>query len=433
MKILTSYTLAILAVLLAVLPNHSDAQERTENLVIAPVGEASQPGAITTRQQLDEQVRRFADRYHARMSIAVDRMRQDPLTPDQFQSAQYWRTMSRVTSVDIAIGPNAVTNLLDMMVLTSLARMVIEEHWVPERFGEELGQPLIDASRALEKDIWEVADAVLSPELQEEMRTMIRNYRTEYPDQVNPWWIRMNQFSGQRAARLNAIKRSGGMLKEVRRARETAEEFQDYAERALFYTQRAPGIISSRMESSVLQVLGGPQVSQVLEDSDRFIDAVEQLVGVFEDLSEERLAVIDQFMEGLGQQREALFSDFTTASPEAQLMLSDLRAIVESSERIAATLNTGDEPSEPSEPVDIAEYRALTSDVTQATIELTKLVDAVSGITESSEDIATVTDHLVAGQERVLNRLLLIILISIAFFFVCLFTYRFAMAKGKYV
>jgi hypothetical protein len=336
--------------------------------------------------------------------------------------------MSRVTSVDLAIGSNAVTNLLDMMVLTSLSRMVIEQYWVPQRFGNEYGQPLLDASRALEKDLWDLADAVLTSEQQSEMLIMIRNYRDEYPEQINPWWIRMDQFSSQRAARLNAIKRSGGLLKEVRRARETAEDLDEYAERALFYMQRAPGIVSGRMESTALQILGGPQVTQMFEDSDRFIDAVEHLVQLFEDLSEERLAVIDQFMEGLSQQREDLFSDFTTASPEAQLMLSDLRAIVESSERIATTLNSRDEPSEP---IDIAEYRALTSEVTQATIELTKLVGAVSGITDCSEDIVAVVDHLTAGQERVLNRLLVILLTSIAFFFVCLFAYPFAMAKRR--
>ena len=428
MKILTSHTLVVLAALLAVSPGFSAAQERTENVVIAPMNTSGQPGAITSRDQLDEQVRRFADRYHSRMSIAVDRMREYPLSPDQYQLAQYWRTMSRVTSVDLAIGSNAVTNLLDMMVLTSLGRMVIEQYWVPDQFGKEYGQPLLDASRALEKDVWDLADAVLTSEQQSEMLIMISNYRNEYPDQVNPWWIRMDQFSSQRAARLRAIKQSGGLLKEVRKARETAEEFQEYAERSLFYMQRAPGIVSGRMENTALQILGGPQVTQILEDNDRFIDTVQQLVRVFEDLSEERLAVIDQFMEGLSQQRESLFSDFTTASPEAQLMLSDLRAIVESTERIAATLSTGNEPSEP---VDIAEYRALTSEVTQATIELTKLVDAVSGVTDSPDDIVAIIDHIAAGQERVLNRLLIILLISIAFFFVSLFAYRYAMAKGK--
>jgi len=65
--------------LLAVSPNYSAAQQRTENAVVAPVSTPAQPGMITTRQQLDEQVRRFADRYHARMSIAVDTMRKHPL------------------------------------------------------------------------------------------------------------------------------------------------------------------------------------------------------------------------------------------------------------------------------------------------------------------------------------------------------------------
>jgi len=428
MKALRLCTLVSLAAVMVGVPGFTAAQDRTENVVVAPVSESSQPGKVATRQQLDDQVRRFADRYVNRMSIAADRMRQYPLTPTQFELIQNWETMSSIVAVDIAIGSNAVTNLFDMMVLTTLGRMVIEQYWVPERFGEEYGRPLLDASRALEEDIWDVANAVLTSELQEEMRTMIRNYHDQYPDQVNPWWIRLNQFSGQRAARLNAIKRSGGMLKEVRRARETAEEMQEFAERTLFYLQRAPGIAFNTMETSTLQMLGGPQVAQMLEDSHRFIEAVEQLVQVFEVLPDERLGAIDQILEGLEQQRKALFNDLSTVSPDAQLILSDLRAIVESTERITTTLNAGGEPSEP---IDIAEYRALTKDITQATIELTKLLDAVSGVAEGPEDIIAIADHVAAGQERVLNRLLVILLVSIAFFFVCLFAYRYAIAKGR--
>ena len=94
MKILTSYTLIMLAALLAVFPDYSLAQERTENVIVAPVSTPAQPGVITTRQQLDDQIRRFADRYVGRMSIAADRMRNYPLTPAQFESVQNWETMS---------------------------------------------------------------------------------------------------------------------------------------------------------------------------------------------------------------------------------------------------------------------------------------------------------------------------------------------------
>jgi hypothetical protein len=54
------------------------------------------------------------------MSNAVERMRRFPLDPAQYEWAQNWEMMSSKTAVDIAIGSNAVTNLLDMMVLTTL-------------------------------------------------------------------------------------------------------------------------------------------------------------------------------------------------------------------------------------------------------------------------------------------------------------------------
>lgn len=128
-------TILVVMTLLAALPDNSAAQQRTERIVIAPVSAASQPGAITTRRQLDEQVRRYADRYISQMSNAVERMRRFPLNPAQYEWAQNWEMMSGKSAVDIAIGSNAVTNLLDMMVLTTLGRLVIEKYWGQERFG----------------------------------------------------------------------------------------------------------------------------------------------------------------------------------------------------------------------------------------------------------------------------------------------------------
>jgi hypothetical protein len=52
----------------------------------------------------------------------------------------------------------------------------------------------------------------------------------------------------QRAEQLSKIKKTGGLMKEVRAARETAEEVQEMGERSLFYIQRAPRIVSNAME-----------------------------------------------------------------------------------------------------------------------------------------------------------------------------------------
>ena len=56
---------------------------------------------------------------------------------------------SQETVVDIAIGPNAVENLLDMLVLATLTRQEVESYWVPEYFGEEHGEGLLRAFRDL--------------------------------------------------------------------------------------------------------------------------------------------------------------------------------------------------------------------------------------------------------------------------------------------
>lgn len=163
-------------------------------------------------------------------------------------------------------------------------KMVIRDYWKPEVFGEERGDILLQASTLVEADIWAIANDVLTTQQQRDLADLITEWHAENPEQIYPWMIRMSEFSGQRAASLNAVKQSGGMLKAVHQVRETAEEFQAFGERVLFYLQRAPGMTSNAMETSVLQLLGGRHVAEVMEDAGRFVSAVERLVDVVEAL-----------------------------------------------------------------------------------------------------------------------------------------------------
>ena len=56
-----------------------------------------------------------------------------------------WKTVSYAAIVNVAIGQNAVTNLLDMMTLTRLSRLVVESYWIPEVLGEDLGAHFLQA------------------------------------------------------------------------------------------------------------------------------------------------------------------------------------------------------------------------------------------------------------------------------------------------
>ena len=199
------------------------ASGQTDELVIAPLGTAGNTStAGITREELEDHVRRFADRYITRVALTVNAVTGTAAGKEHQKLMQQWKTVSYASAVDIAIGPNAVANLLDMMTLTRLTRLVVESYWVPEVLGQELGAGFLQTFIDLEEDIWTVADDVLTQEQQQELRFLVDEWHAENPDQVYPWYVRLSNFSGQRAASLAAVQQKGGMLKEVARATEAA-------------------------------------------------------------------------------------------------------------------------------------------------------------------------------------------------------------------
>ena len=403
----------------------ASAAPQTEQIVVAPIDGHSDDEAMT-REELDDHIRRFADRYYTRMALAATRIRKTATNDDEVELLQGWHTLAQTTTVDIAIGPNPVTNLMDMMVLTSLEKMVIRDYWMPEVFGEDRGGILLQASTQVEEDIWTIANDVLTAEQQQDLTDLITEWHADNPDQIYPWFIRMSNFSGQRAASLEAVKQSGGMLKAVHQAREAAEEMQAFGERVLFYLQRAPAMTSNAMETSVLQLLGGRHVADVMEDTDRFVNAVERLVDVIETLPGGRLAAVDQFVEGIRDERRLVFEELSSAQPEMQAMLVELRMTLEVVDQITARFDS-DEKS--SEPVDIAQYQALTGEVANAMTELRLTLGVLGGVLDSSPALIELVDQLVEKESEMVNQLMLYAMLLILFFFVVLFGYRFVAAK----
>jgi len=404
----------------------ASAAPQTEQIIVAPIDGGSSDEAMT-RAELEDHVRRFADRYYTRMALAVGTIRKTATDDNEVEILQGWQAIAQATAVDIAIGPNPVTNLMDMMVLTSLEKMVIRDYWKPEVFGEERGDILLRASTVVEEDIWTVANGVLTAEQQQDLEELIIEWHDKNPEQIYPWMIRMSEFSGQRAASLEAVKQSGGMLKAVHQARETAEELQAFGERVLFYLQRAPAMTSNAMETSVLQLMGGRHVADVMEDADRFVNAVERLVDVIEELPGGRLTAVDQFIEGFRDERRMLFEELSTAQPEMQAMLVELRQTLEVVDQITARFDSDEENSEP---VDIAQYQALTVEVANAMTELRLTLGALGGVLDSSPALIELVDQLVERESRMVNQLMLYAMLLILFFFVVLFGYRYISAKA---
>jgi hypothetical protein len=330
--------------------------------------------------------------------------------------------VSYASGIEIAIGPNAVTNLLDMMAMTRLSRLVVESYWIPEILGEELGAEFRTTYIDLEKDIWTVADGVLTQQHQEELEFLVDEWHAENPEQVYPWYVRLSNFSGQRAASLAAVQHSGGLLKEVARAREAAEEIQAFGERVLFYLQRAPALTTNEFESSVGGILGGPEVTRLIDDTDRFVVALERFVQILDQLPDDRLIVVDQLMDRIGEERREIFQDLSTADPGVRAILTDLQPLLESIERIIVIAKTR---SPDAEPFDIDNYTEIVSEAAITATELRLLLQSVSDLLGDTSAASSLVGAIVEAERDIADRLFLQIVALFVIFFVLLLAYRF--------
>lgn len=397
--------------------------QQSEQVVFAPIG--SDPTTVSTgmtRPELEDHVRRFADRYYTRVTLATNEVRDKTESEELKRLMHDWKTVSSTAIVGIAIGPNSVTNLLDMMVLTRLSRLVVDSHWVPEVLGPELGAefrvPFVD----LEDDIWSVADEVLTETQQDELRILVDQWHAENPDQYYPWYVRLSDFSGQRAASLAAVQHSGGMLKEVARAREAAEEIQAFGERVLFYMQRAPMLTTNEFESSFGSILGGSEVSQLINDTDRFVIALERFIEIIDQLPDDRLAVVDQLMDRVASEREIMFRDMATAEPNMRALLTDLLPVMESLER---TIVLAKAKSPDAKSFDINDYTEIVSETAVTAAELRMLIQSVSELLAGASDASSLVGAIVEAERQIADRLFWLMVALIFIFFIVLLGYRF--------
>jgi hypothetical protein len=123
-------------------------------------------------------------------------------------------TFTIMAAFTSAAEPYPGISLLDMVVLTTLTRLIYEEHW-QRQFGQ-LVQPALAAFRALEADIWTIAAKVLTPEEQRDLRALISAWHRVHPQQVFVSSIRFGDFTQESLAfSLAEAKKARGLFKSV--------------------------------------------------------------------------------------------------------------------------------------------------------------------------------------------------------------------------
>src|SRR5262249_50274332 len=117
-------------------------------------------------------LQRFADEFLSRTTAALDEYARRVDTPDARSQALTWKLPVAPPAVAIVTAPNPTANLLDIIALTALTRLAVEELYAGAPDPAAL-QPWVDVSRTLETNAWSLAEGVLRPEQREELQAVI--------------------------------------------------------------------------------------------------------------------------------------------------------------------------------------------------------------------------------------------------------------------
>lgn len=294
-----------------------------------------QQGLAIDPVELSGQLMRFSDEHLAEVITASEGLRRNgnPLAPVELKILR----LSYTDNVfSIVIGPNALSNLLDMAILVSLARMTVESRWVPGEYGAS-ATPLLTAYQRGESRIWEIVKATLPPPQVIELRQAISQWHEKNPATETFRTVRALGFAATLAKNLpihppgefpsvfNALKIDP--LAGLDPATRELAQSRLFAERAMFIAQRMPNLIREEVELLTVQTAGLPEIRELLNTSKRLTDTAQQM------------GIVVEHLPGLvANERKAILSALAKEQQDLQRLVMETRgAFATGTQMVAAT------------------------------------------------------------------------------------------------
>jgi methyl-accepting chemotaxis protein len=369
--------------------------------------------------QLQLYVMRFADEYTARLTDQVVAFQQGTHSPTERLMVQSWLVSQATAAFTIASGSNVELNAVDMLVFVTLSRMVMEGRWSGERHhGQADG--LLDAHRVMEQRIWSFASEWLTPAQIGELRASLEAWHRDNPLQRTVPFNHLEQFaiatSNTRTGNIatTSIFSFIGIdpLSNLDPAVRELTQSRQLAERAVYYGQRTPKLLSMQVQQLVFELALMPETVGLLQNIGQFSAAAQQTSTLAADLpdllAKERAATIEQLTGVLDErqgQMQALIIELrstleagTATSDSVQGTIASLDALMARFEPTA----TSDTASSNRQPFDISQYtetlRQFGETAQQLQILLNQVdtkVPALSQLSgQATEQMQSLVDHV---------------------------------------
>jgi hypothetical protein len=394
-------------------------------------------------QALQLKVMRFADDYTGRISDPIAALNLSTTPPEIRLRAHDWRVSQATAAYTIASGANPTINALDMIVLATLSRMVIEDRLL-EDYGER-ARVLLDAHRHLEQQSWSLVDGVLDADQAKQVRAAIDRWRAANPGTSSVAQVRFADFSALELRRGEQQQTNNGLfgfigldpLSNLDPAVREIEQTRQLAERTIYYLQRAPALLDMEVERLVYQLAAMPEAQQTLTNVDRLSLAAEALGQLSarapEIIASERQAIISQLTSALHEEQDRL-------QPLLVSLRDVLNAGTQTSQSVTGTVTALDalvarfqpaepepaDPAAPKRPFDITEYAATARDLATAAERVQALL---AQLNESSKGVERVTRAATQGVNGIIDhafKLALVLIFALGFVAVsCALLYRY--------
>ncbi|HLN49834.1 MAG TPA: hypothetical protein VK251_10035 [Steroidobacteraceae bacterium] len=340
-------------------------------------------------------VMRFADEYVGLIAVPIRQLQASTDNAEDRLAAQNWLLSQATAAYIIASGPSPVVNTVDMIVLAMLSRMVIDEAWVKERFGER-AVPVRDEYNRLEPLALTLAQGVLTPAQLAELQKVVMEWRAQNPHVTAIAYVRFSHVTstlGQ--ATPGASGSSSGLFALLGldpfssldpAVREIAQT-RELGERTVYYAQRLPNLLDMQVERLTYEFATMPETKQLLANADNVAAAAKSTGSVVGELpnliDREREAAIRQFMEAL-----------TVETAHTRDLVVQLRGALEAGTATSNSLNTtihsfdqlvagfekpkaGGPSQTPGRPFDITEYTAAAAEIGRAAHDLEGLIAGI--------------------------------------------------------
>lgn len=409
---------------------------------------------ISDARRVQAEVMDFADDMTVRLAEAIDQIESVALPIEARIIAHRLKYTVAHGATIIAAAQNPRIALVDMMVMISLQRSLLEANIVPAHFGPEADR-LRYIFEVSETQIRALAAGSLSPDQLAEIDRLIARWLEENADRRYAAYVRFSDFAAARqvtTGQADAGRPSNVLgflfLDPLAGLDPTTRELEQtrlFAERALFYLQRTPMLVSWQAELLYIDTVAEPEVRQLLANAattsdsaaratQEFASLREQLPGMISAereaslaslarlVDEQRREAIDQGLAGLRAEREATIAQIADERERLGPVISDLRDAIESGTILSESLGRTaggfsdlagrlglDEPRAPgSEPFRIQNYTEAIREATNAADRLNELAGSL--VTATSPDVLesrlSLVEQQLRGAEHSAGRLL---------------------------